>query len=300
MEKLKYKLNNIIIWGFSLGSGPAITLASKFMFGGLLLQSPIASIHSWVYNSFEFTKLTKIRENDLFENYLKIPFVKSPILILHGGRDKIVNVEHSRFLYKMRSLYSSVPRLAHKNNYDITFDEDRWRLSKDKVKTFEEEVQVIEKKNQNDYFSPSGKAPQTEKPNETPMLASIAVKSHKRGSLSLVEIEKYNHEDMQRKLIEQDEPLVHNILKFIFKVYDESGTETPSCRRDSIQNFGSRYQIPHHKFLEDPGEEEFKITRSYAADAAAYSYFAETYKDVFVNINFDDPQLQELKKNEKN
>ena len=74
IEKLRFKLNQIIIWGFSLGSGPSINIASKFMFGGLLLQSPIVSIHSWVYNIFDFTKLTKIRENDLFENYLKMSY----------------------------------------------------------------------------------------------------------------------------------------------------------------------------------------------------------------------------------
>ena len=35
--------NQIILWGFSLGSYPTVSVAAQDQFGGVILQSPIAS-----------------------------------------------------------------------------------------------------------------------------------------------------------------------------------------------------------------------------------------------------------------
>ena len=40
---LNVRKEQIILWGFSLGSFPTLSVASKYKFGGVILHSPIAS-----------------------------------------------------------------------------------------------------------------------------------------------------------------------------------------------------------------------------------------------------------------
>lgn len=42
-------LKNVILWGFSLGTYPIVNAASKYEFGGVILQCPIASISCIFY-----------------------------------------------------------------------------------------------------------------------------------------------------------------------------------------------------------------------------------------------------------
>ena len=48
---MKVPLSSIILWGFSLGSFPTITNASKYSVGGVILQSPLASISTFLDGS---------------------------------------------------------------------------------------------------------------------------------------------------------------------------------------------------------------------------------------------------------
>ncbi|CAD8181454.1 unnamed protein product [Paramecium pentaurelia] len=92
-NRLNYSLNQIILWGFSLGSGPASEIATRFYgLAGLILQAPIASIYSW-FGEGDYG------EQDMYVNYKKIQNVKCNILIIHGDQDKIVGQEHSEKLY---------------------------------------------------------------------------------------------------------------------------------------------------------------------------------------------------------
>lgn len=41
----KIKLQEIVLWGFSLGTFPVVVTASKYKVGGVILQCPIASVN---------------------------------------------------------------------------------------------------------------------------------------------------------------------------------------------------------------------------------------------------------------
>lgn len=104
-EKLNFEEQNIIVYGFSLGTGVAFDLAcnNNYNFGGLILQSPFLSIFRTIYN----TKKTKYF--DLFNNCDKAKLLKTKTLFIHGNNDDIVPYIHGRILSKLipkKYLYS--------------------------------------------------------------------------------------------------------------------------------------------------------------------------------------------------
>ena len=84
--------SRILAYGRSLGSGPAIDLATREALGGLIIDGAFTST---------FRTVTRVRllPWDVFDNLPKMPFVRCPILSLHGGRDRVVPYAHAQKLY---------------------------------------------------------------------------------------------------------------------------------------------------------------------------------------------------------
>lgn len=113
----------IIVFGRSIGSGPAVHLASKHNPLMLFLFSPFKSIRE-AAAALTFSLLAKfIKER--FRNIDHIDKVKSPVLIIHGKEDKIVPVSHSEELFykciaeKKKLVVSQT--MSH-NQFDISDD----------------------------------------------------------------------------------------------------------------------------------------------------------------------------------
>lgn len=99
VSHLKFDLNSIFLWGFSIGSCPTIETASKFQnLGGILLQSPLASAHIWLDNTVSWDD--EFDSNDMFSNINKIEYISCKIIIYHGKSDQIIDVRHSILLYE--------------------------------------------------------------------------------------------------------------------------------------------------------------------------------------------------------
>ena len=95
---LKHSLEKTILWGYSLGSGPTVDLASRLQsLAGVILQSPLASVMCWVDNSREWDFAYK--QEDIFCNLNKIENIKGKIFMIHGREDATINVKHSLMLY---------------------------------------------------------------------------------------------------------------------------------------------------------------------------------------------------------
>ena len=96
-EKLNYQPKNIIIYGFSLGTGLAFDLAcdKDYPNAGVILQSPFLSITRTFYN------FKKTYYFDIFNSCDKAKFCKSKIYIIHGNKDTIVPYIHGRILAKL-------------------------------------------------------------------------------------------------------------------------------------------------------------------------------------------------------
>jgi len=90
------KEDQIIIFGRSMGTGPAIHLASKYHPLMLYLFSPFKSIREAAGNLTFGWLASLVKER--FRNIDHIDKVKCPVLTVHGKSDKLVPVSHSEEL----------------------------------------------------------------------------------------------------------------------------------------------------------------------------------------------------------
>ncbi len=86
-----YSQEDIVLWGASLGSGPAVDLAARRHVRGVILVAPFTS-------TFRTITRVKLLPFDRFDNLAKIDRVQSPLLVLHGERDEVVPFSHGREL----------------------------------------------------------------------------------------------------------------------------------------------------------------------------------------------------------
>ena len=80
---------NIILYGESLGTGVATELASKNNFGGIILESPFTSMADAAKIYYPYLPVNLLLR-DRYDSESKINDIKTPILIMHGKMDNIV------------------------------------------------------------------------------------------------------------------------------------------------------------------------------------------------------------------
>jgi len=103
-NKNGYPNEKIILYGASIGSGPSVYAASKHSFAGIILQSPFKSIIKTVVDINIFNWLLK--SSDIFKNDELIVDISCPVFILHGEKDKLISIYHSKYLSeKSKNLY---------------------------------------------------------------------------------------------------------------------------------------------------------------------------------------------------
>jgi pimeloyl-ACP methyl ester carboxylesterase len=78
--------SRIVSFGFSLGSGPAVTLAAKRPIRALILAAPPASLRPFAHKRL----LPALLLHDTFDNVDVIRDYAGPTLVLHGRHDSIM------------------------------------------------------------------------------------------------------------------------------------------------------------------------------------------------------------------
>ncbi len=91
-EELKVPAARTIIYGRSLGSGPAVEMATEERVGGLVLQSAFTSV-------YRVLTRWRIFPGDLFENERKLARVSAPVLVMHGEADEVIPFRHGQALF---------------------------------------------------------------------------------------------------------------------------------------------------------------------------------------------------------
>jgi pimeloyl-ACP methyl ester carboxylesterase len=87
--------SSIILFGRSIGSGPATLLASKRKPGALLLMSPFTSIKDIAKNILGYMSFLSTIVYERFRNIDNIKKVTCPVFLLHGQKDTLIPVNHS-------------------------------------------------------------------------------------------------------------------------------------------------------------------------------------------------------------
>jgi fermentation-respiration switch protein FrsA (DUF1100 family) len=95
----RYSAERIVSWGYSLGTGPAVALAARHRTAALILEAPYTSIADVAAAAFPFAPVRWF-VRDSFHSNQWIANVKSPILIMHGGRDATIPIRFGEKLYE--------------------------------------------------------------------------------------------------------------------------------------------------------------------------------------------------------
>lgn len=99
MDSVKEDKHKIIIYGESLGTGVATQMATEYKVSGLVLESPFTSVPDRAQQIYWWIP-ARFMVKDKFDNLSKIRSINNtPLLIIHGGKDTIVPLEHGKNLY---------------------------------------------------------------------------------------------------------------------------------------------------------------------------------------------------------
>ena len=122
-KNLGMKSNQIILYGFSLGTGIIFDLACKkeYSAAGVILQSPFLSIIRTLYN------IKNTYYFDLFNSCDKAKYLHIKTLFIHGNKDHMVPYIHGRILAKLipqKYFYDflTIDNADHNNIFKINKD----------------------------------------------------------------------------------------------------------------------------------------------------------------------------------
>jgi uncharacterized protein len=109
----RYKTDQIVVWGFSLGTGVAVALAADHPVGRLILEAPYTSIAD-VASLLPLFRLVPVRWliRDQFRSDQRIARVTVPLLIMHGSRDAVIPIALGERMFA----------LAHQPKQFVRFD----------------------------------------------------------------------------------------------------------------------------------------------------------------------------------
>lgn len=91
-EALRVPAGNTILYGRSLGGGPAVQMAIEEPVAGLVLQSSFTSIYRVMTQA-------RLLPFDYFENERKLPAARCPVLVIHGREDEVIPFRHGEALH---------------------------------------------------------------------------------------------------------------------------------------------------------------------------------------------------------
>lgn len=117
LARQKFNSDQIVIYGKSLGTGPATYLASKRDCKQLILETPYLSIPDVASHFFWMYPVQQMMQYE-FPNKKNILLVDAPIAIYHGTNDRVIPFEHAQKLYQLqpnRAELITIPEGTHHN-----------------------------------------------------------------------------------------------------------------------------------------------------------------------------------------
>ncbi|MEY9591294.1 fermentation-respiration switch protein FrsA (DUF1100 family) [Bradyrhizobium yuanmingense] len=96
----RYAAERIVAWGFSLGTGVAVALASEHRVGKLILEAPYTSTADIAGSSFWFVPV-RLLMRDPFHSDQRISRVTVPLLVMHGTNDLVISIVFGERLFAL-------------------------------------------------------------------------------------------------------------------------------------------------------------------------------------------------------
>ncbi|HLH97023.1 MAG TPA: alpha/beta hydrolase [Xanthobacteraceae bacterium] len=96
----RYAGSRIVVWGESLGTGVAVSLAVERPIGWLVLEAPFTAAVDVAARRYPFAPVHWLMK-DQFRSDRQIARVAAPLLVLHGARDTIIPIEYGERLFAL-------------------------------------------------------------------------------------------------------------------------------------------------------------------------------------------------------
>jgi fermentation-respiration switch protein FrsA (DUF1100 family) len=96
----RYPAERIALWGESLGTGVAVSLAAERPVGRVILEAPFTSAADIGASAYFFVPV-RLFMKDQFRSDQRIAAVTAPVLVLHGTHDAVVPIRFGQRLYEL-------------------------------------------------------------------------------------------------------------------------------------------------------------------------------------------------------
>jgi fermentation-respiration switch protein FrsA (DUF1100 family) len=114
----RYPTESIVLWGESLGSALAITIAAENPVGHVVLEAPFTSAADVGASHYWFVPV-RVLMKDQFRSDLRVVKVTAPVLVLHGEEDPVVPVTLGERLYGLIRAPKRFVRIARAGHDDL-------------------------------------------------------------------------------------------------------------------------------------------------------------------------------------
>ena len=115
------QIDNIVLYGESLGTGVAVQMATEYDVAGVSLEVPFSSLVDVASNQYPFAPV-KYLLKDRFMSIDKIAKINAPLLILHGHKDEVIPFKFARKLFNKAvepKKITEFPKGGHNDLYDF-------------------------------------------------------------------------------------------------------------------------------------------------------------------------------------
>jgi fermentation-respiration switch protein FrsA (DUF1100 family) len=113
----RYKADQIVVWGFSLGTGVAIAIAAEHPVGKLILEAPYTSVADVAASLFRIVPVRWLLR-DQFRSDERIARVNAPLLVMHGEKDTAISIRFGERLFALAhepKQFVRFPEGSHEN-----------------------------------------------------------------------------------------------------------------------------------------------------------------------------------------
>lgn len=118
LARLKYPDARIVLWGESLGTGIATAIAAEGLGDAVILEAPFTSTADIAFAAYPFIPVSLLMK-DQFRSDARIGKVRVPLLVMHGGRDRVVPMSYGERLFALANEPKRFVRFANGGHEDL-------------------------------------------------------------------------------------------------------------------------------------------------------------------------------------
>jgi uncharacterized protein len=114
----RYPADRIVIWGFSLGTGPAVATGAERPIGKLILEAPYTSTADVAGSILPFVPV-RLLMKDQFRSDERIAKVRAPLLVMHGERDPGIAIRFGKRMFALANEPKTLVRFPMGGHDDL-------------------------------------------------------------------------------------------------------------------------------------------------------------------------------------